>query len=402
MSLRRTALVRLPSFRGLTLAVLAHSVAVVGEQVVLGWLVLELTDSPLMVGAALGVRMAPLLLAGIPAGVVADRADRLRLIRLSGLVMAGAAAALGILTLLGLVRLWALLLLTLLAGAVRALHQAARQGQAHDIAGAGRLVEALATLGFAMRVGGLAGSIGAGVLIARLGPGAAYLAVAAAHLVSVTFVWPARTPGSAPPAAGSGSAWENLTGFLALVRQDRVLPLLMGLTAAGEVLGFSHQTVLPSLARDILAVGPEGLGLMMAAKQVGGIAGIVLVSRLVHARGNGGAFLAALGGFGAALFLLGLAGSFPAVLVVLVVANGMGAACDVLGQTLIQLAVPGARQGRAAGAWVVAIGTAPLGQLQIGAVASWLGVGAALGTSGLALALAALAGAVGFPRLRRL
>ena len=69
---------------------------------------------------------------------------------------------------------------------------------------------------------------------------------------------------------------------------------------------------------------------------------------------------------------------------------------------MIHLAMPAARRGRAGGAWVVAIGTAPLGQLQIGALASAIGVGAALGANGLAL-LAVTAGvAVLAPRLRKL
>jgi hypothetical protein len=99
----------------------------VAEQVVLGWLTLELTDSPLLVGVALGARMAPLVVAGIPAGLVG---------------------------------LWSLLLLlTLAAGAVRALQQTAQQTYAVDLAGPARLVDALAVIGLAMRAGGLAGSL---------------------------------------------------------------------------------------------------------------------------------------------------------------------------------------------------------------------------------------------------
>ena len=66
------------------LGVFFHSLSMVGEQVVLGWFILELTDSALMVGVALGLRNLPLLLVGIPAGVVADRGDRVKLLQASG------------------------------------------------------------------------------------------------------------------------------------------------------------------------------------------------------------------------------------------------------------------------------------------------------------------------------
>jgi hypothetical protein len=168
------------------------------------------------------------------------------------------------------------------------------------------------------------------------------------------------------------------------------------------MLGFSHQALLPSLARDVLQVGPEGLGVMTAARQVGGLAGIAFTSGLGGARGYGPLFLSVLVGFGASLVALGFAPSFTVVLLILVGANALGAVTDVLAQTLIQLAVPSGLRGRAGGAWVVSIGMAPLGQFQVGALASLFGVSAALGVNGVALMAVGTAAALLVPRLRRL
>jgi hypothetical protein len=178
----------------------------------------------------------------------------------------------------------------------------------------------------------------------------------------------------------------------------------MALTAGAEVLGFAHQTLLPSLTRDVLRAGPEGLGVMNAARAVGGILGL-LVSMRASAVGGGTLFLAVLVCFGASLVALGVAPSlvgFAGVVAVVVAANACGALADLLAQTLLQLSVPPHLRGQAGGAWVVAIGLAPLGQLQIGALASLLGVSAALGASGLALVALAGAVAVWVPRVRRL
>ena len=76
-----TALLRLPGFSRFACSTLLSTIAFAGEQVVLGWLALELTNSPLLVGVALALRMVPLLIVGLPAGVLADRGDRLALLR---------------------------------------------------------------------------------------------------------------------------------------------------------------------------------------------------------------------------------------------------------------------------------------------------------------------------------
>ena len=90
------------------------------------------------------------------------------------------------------------------------------------------------------------------------------------------------------------SVWRNVVGFFTLVRRDPMLLTLMFLTAAAEVLGFSHQTLLPSLARDVLHTGPEGLGVLNAARSVGGIVGLLASMRGLS--GGGALFLAVLAG----------------------------------------------------------------------------------------------------------
>src|SRR2546428_13923253 len=91
----RLALFRLPDFRRLAASILGNSIGMMGESVVLGWLTLELTNSPFLVGAALGVRMLPLFFVGVPAGVLADRLPRRRVLIATSAGQALAAAAIG-------------------------------------------------------------------------------------------------------------------------------------------------------------------------------------------------------------------------------------------------------------------------------------------------------------------
>jgi hypothetical protein len=381
--------------------VLLNSVGMMGENVVLGWLTLELTNSPFMVGAAMGMRALPLFFVGVPAGAVADRFSRRRLLMVTGLCQALVATSLGIVVLLGAVTVTYVMLLTLAAGVLRGVEHAARQSYAHDVVGPAALVSGLAVLGVAMRVGWLVGSLGVGAVIARFGAGFAYLAVAAGFLASAAVLWSSTAPRRARGAA-VGSLWQSVVDFLVAMGRHRTLLVLMMLTAGAEVLGFAHQAVLPSLARDVLGVGPEGLGALYAARAVGGVAGLAMATT----RGNAGGsvFVAVLLTFGVSLILLGGAPyvvGFAGVFVVVVVVNAAGALADLFAQSLLQLSVPAELRGRAGGAWVVAIGLAPLGQLQIGALASLFGVSIALGASGLALVILVGATAMAFPRVKR-
>ncbi len=405
MPIRSRSLLRVRPFRSVAIATVVNAIGMMGETVVLGWLTLELTGSPFWVGVAMGARALPFLLVGVPAGALADRVSRQRLLVATGVGQAVMAAALGTLALLGLASLGLIVALTFANGAIRATEQAARQSYAHDVVGAVDLVDGFAILGAATRVGWLIGSLVAGWVIATAGSGAAYLAVAGGYLAGAVALVPAAAPAPAS-SVPHGSLWRSVAEFARAVRTDSVLLGLMLLTAGAEILGFSHQVLLPSLARDVLRVGPEGLGALNAARSIGGIAGLALIwARRRGSDGGGALFLVVLVMFGVALVGLGVAPrvvGFTGVFVLLVAVNAAGAITDLLAQSLMQLRVPAHLRGRAGGAWVVAIGLAPLGQLQVGALASAFGVGAALASSGVGLVLLAGAAALVFPRLWRL
>ena len=383
---------------------LLNSVGMMGEVVVLGWVSLELTNSPFLVGVAMSMRALPLFFVGAPAGALADRFSRRRLLMVTGLGQALTSGTLGVLSLLGLVAYEHLLALTLAAGTLRGLEHAARQSYTHDVVGGPALMKGLAVLGIGMRSGWLVGSLGAGAIIAHFGSGFAYLAVALGFMLGGLALLPAsrEKPHEAPHGE---SVWQSVLGFANAVRTDASLLTLMLLTAGAEVLGFSHQALLPSLARDVLRTGPEGLGALAAARSVGGILGLVAAYGRGAAWGGGALFVGVLLAFGASLVALGLAPmlvGLAGVWVVLVAVNAAGALADLLAQSLLQLSMPDHLRGRAGGAWVVAIGLAPVGQMQIGALASLLGVSIALGASGLALVVLAGSTALLVPRLRRL
>jgi hypothetical protein len=392
---------RYPDFRVLWASAILTGIGYIGESVVLGWLLLEETDSPFVVGAGIALRALPNFLLGIPGGAVADRFDRRRLIRLVSDVTGLVSATLGLLALNDALGVGLILVGTFIGGCVRSLGQTARTSYAFDIVGPSRVVGGTALMNLGQRVGGIVGSLGVGAVLVGFGAGEAYLTLAAAHFASAAVLLLARTSGQSAPISRP-PVWQGVREFIAEIGVNRVLALCVLLTAAVEVLGFSHQSVMPSIARDVLDVGPEGLGLLNAFGSAGGMIAILTVSIWGELQRKGRAFLIVLLAFGAAIVLLGVSGTFALALLAIALVAGLAALTDLLSQSLVQSAVANDLRGRAMGAWILAIGLGPVGHLQIGALAALTSVTAALVTNGLLLMLLAVGTMVAGRQVRRL
>ena len=135
----------------------------------------------------------------------------------------------------------------------------------------------------------------------------------------------------------------------------------MVLTALTEILGFTHMTLLPVFAKEVLHVGPAGLGVMTAARQVGGLIGLWILAALASIRKKGLMMFVTATGFGAGLMVFSVAGEFYAFIAVLLFVNACAMAVDTLYKTLMQELVSDEERGRAMGSWVLSIGFAPGG-----------------------------------------
>ncbi len=372
-----------------------------GEMVAIGWFVLQLTDSPFMVGVSMALRLAPNFVLGIPAGAIADSVDRRRLIRWLNVGMAAPVGALGLLILSGDARLWHVLALVTAAGGLQSFHQAARASYTYDIVGPGLALHGLSAILVTSTLGRLLGSIAAGSATARIGVDAAFLILAGVYLLAALTALFLSAPGQSAP-ADRASPLESLAGFLKEIKTNRLLLALSVSTALLEMLGFSHSALLPTIARDVLQVDAEGLGLISGLQSLGGLAGVLFLAGWGNRGARGAVYLVVIAMFGGSLALLGFASSFTLVLFALIILSGMMALADILSQGLMQLAVPNEFRGRAMGSWVLATGFGPIGSLQIGGLATLAGVTLALSASGVGLVLLALGIAIFAPRIRRM
>ena len=395
------ASLRIRDFRLLWASTLLYSLATGMEQVSVGWLIFELTGSELMVGVGAAARMLPFFLLGLLSGAIADRWERLALLRVGTIGASAVALVMALLLLGGLDNVWVVIALVAALGCTFAFVLTVRQTFTYDIVGPEYALNGLALGAMAMQGGGIAGSLASGAVIEVAGPGWQFGAAAVCYLCSAAATLAIGNPvRSARPA--SASVLRNLAGYVRLLRNYRLLMVLMLLTAATEILGFTHMTLLPVFAKEVLHVGPTGLGVMTAGRQAGGLLGLWVLAGLGGVRKKGLMMFVTATGFGAGLMAFSLSGNIYSFIGVLLFVNACAMAVDTLYKTLMQDLVSDEERGRAMGSWVLSIGFAPVGHVGVGALAGVVGAPRALLINGAALAVISVVAAIGLPRIRRL
>ena len=195
---------------------------------------------------------------------------------------------------------------------------------------------------------------------------------------------------------------QNLAGYIRFLRQNRTLLVLMCLASITEVFGFTHMTLLPVFAKEVLGVGPVGLGYLTAVRQAGGLLGLALLANLKDYRRKGLLMFLIAGAFGVGLMAFSVSSALVYFIVVLAAVNACAMSVDTLYKTLMQTNVPDEQRGRAMGSWVLSIGVGPVGHLGVGGLATALGAQGALLVNGAVLAGVSVAAFIGLPRIRRL
>ena len=398
---RLVTALRYPDFRVLWLSTVANQLGWGMQQVLLGWLIFDMTGSGGMVGTIFAVRSLPNLVIGMAAGSITDRFDRRLIMRLSCAALVLISLAVAWLQFAGLLTVGPLLLATFLMGSAQAFYMTARQVYVYDIVGANQAINGIALVSLAQWVGGIIGSLLTGGLIAWKGPGAAFLVMGLTYSLGILVMFQLKHAGSSAPESRE-PILENLLNYFRALKNNRTMLTLMISTSGAEILGFSHQVMLPILASEVLGVGSVGLGLLTAFRFFGSALGVFAVAGLERLRRRGLLLLAVIVMFGLGQILLGQSPLFWVAVVFVVLINLMASATDILHHTLLQLSVSNAERGRAMGSWIVGIGTAPVGQLEVGYLAEATSARVALLVNGVALVTLALVMGVLMPRLRRL
>ena len=379
-------------FRWLWLSTFAWNFARWMEMTVVGWVALELTGSPWLV-ALVGVsRSAFLPVAGPITGALSDRFDRVALIKIAqwGNVLAVGAVAVALLA--GRGAYWQLVASSLWLGASWGIDWPSRRALVADLVGPERVLQAVVLDNVTQNVSRIAGPLLGGILLAAWGGPGAFGVLAASFLLASATLAPVR-PAARVVRGPARSVWRELAAGLAYVRRDPAMWGVLVITVFMNCLLFPYHQLLSVFAEQVLHVGPVGLGYLGAANGVGAFLGLLVLPPLrgLHRQGiafAGGSCLAC-----AALVLFATSRCFGLSLALLL-ATGLGTAAFGTMQSTITLSrAEPAMRGRAMGLVALAIGSAPLGTLEVGALVEWLGAPLAVAlNAGLCGALVAAVG----------
>jgi MFS family permease len=367
-----------------------------------GWLVLELTNSPGLLGLTSAVANAPTLLLSLFAGVLADRVDRRRLLVATQLAAATLAGILALLTMTGVVEFWHVVVIAGLSGAVGALAMPAFQAIVSTIVDRRAIGNAVALNSAQFNLGRIVGPAAAGTAIAAGGIALAFWANAIALLVVALVLATLRIGSAANVVRAEASLWANLLDGIVYLRRDRVIRLLVLLAAAPGLFILNYLMLMPVYARDILGVGAPGLGVLTGAIGVGALTGALGVAVLRPSGGSGKLLLAGLTLSSTALIAFAVSRSLPVSLVALAVLGGSQVAYYTTTATLIQMLVPARLRGRVSSLYVLtSLGVMPFGNLLAGVVAQRFHPTMALAGGGFATLIVVAWVVIRFPELQR-
>jgi MFS family permease len=338
------------------------------QNVALAWFVIELSSSPIAVGALAFCRFAPYTALGLVAGSIVDRFDTRRLVMATQAAAMVFSTALAVVVLAGVASLPVVLVLATLLGVAIVFDAPGRQALTYEMVGPDELPNAVALNSSLLNSSRVVGPALAGLVIATAGVGVCF-AINAASFVAVLAALLLMDAETLHPAEKdrTTSLLGGVREAFGVVAASPTLRTVLTVIVIVSTVGFNFNVVLPLLASNRLHVGAEGFGLLSASFGAGAVVGALVVA--TRGRASWRAFLLGTAGFGVGMLLLAPV-TLPWLAGVLLFAIGVCFTMLTSNATaLVQLAAPGRLRGRAVGLYLFAfIGFAPLG----GLVAGWL------------------------------
>jgi len=366
--------------------------------VALAWQMYDLTGRAFDLGLVGLMQFVPALVCALPAGQLVDRVDRRRVLAASLLMQAAASLVLAWGSLQGWIGREIIFALCVVLGVARALQMPSQQAIVPALVPAAELPRAFAAASSLLKIAVVGGPVLGGFVYA-LGPAAVY-ALCLLLLVAATLALATLAP--IPPAHDQPAvSWGTLFGGLTFIWRRKPVLGAISLDLFAVLLG-GATALLPIYAKDVLATGPWGLGILRAAPALGALVMGITLARRPLARHVGRRMFAAVALYGASIVVFGLSHDFALSFVALAVGGAADMVSVIVRQTLVQIDTPDAMRGRVSAVNSLFIGASnELGEFRAGTVAEWIGpVGAVVAGGVGTLAVVALWMRV-FPSLAR-
>ena len=360
------------------------------QQVTLGWLLYDLTGSSILLGALNGLRVFPFLIASPIAGVAADRMNRRSLILGTQYVLMVTAIGMGMLVASGSLQVWHLFAFTVVTGFTWAFVDPVRQSVIPNVVPKSDLMNAVALNSSAFNLTKILGPSLGGLLILWFGTAGNFFVQSLAYIgVLLAMYWIEIPP--TPGEARRSSALANLKEGLVYVWSNPIVFALMTAALVPRVFAMPYQTLMPVFQKDVLGVGPEGLGMLLAAPGIGAIlAGLFLATLANRIRHQGFVLLGSLILLGVMLNVFSWTRSFPMALLALIGIGIFQILYMATTHTLLQVIVPDQLRGRVMSIYALDRGLMPAGALVAGVSSHYIGAPMTVSYMGLVVIVLAL------------
>jgi MFS family permease len=371
------------------------------EGVAQSWLVLELTDSPLLLGLTGLTFAAPTIALTLLGGVIADRADRRRIMILSQCASALTFVFLATLIVFEWVALWHVLAAAFLSGCVRAFDRPSRMALLPQMVPKEDIANAVAVGGTIWQLNRLVGPAVAGMLIYLIGIGPTYYFCFFASL-SAVLLWLGIQLAPFTTVPSSGGVLHHMKEGVNFIRTNEIYYTFIGMTFFNSVFGMSYLILMPVFARSVLNVGAQGFGFLQSAGGAGALIGVLAVAWFSHSRGQSRLAIFGAIAFGIFLISFALSNSYQLSLILAVALGVASQFYMTIISTILQVNLPNELRGRVMGIYGLTWELMPVGGMIAGAIAEFAGAPMAVGFGGFMVAGMAIAVAIFLPSVRRL
>ena len=402
------ASLKLPDYFFLWVGMLASAFAMNMQLVAQGWLVYEMTASAMsLVWVSLSF-MAPQVVFSLAGGVLADRVPKKPVLAWAPVINGVATLALALVILFGQVRLAHFICVSLLNGTVMALSIPARMALIPEIVGERLMFNAMAYNMTAWNLSRILGPALAGFVIAifaggdtgsAFGVGLVYLALSALYFASGLSIAFIRHPALPLPGERASPLREMHEGMAYVLRSPVVGGLIL-LSILPFMFGLTINTLLPAFAQDVLAGGPDDLGLLMTAMGTGAILGSLTLAKMGSIPHKGYWIIGTGSLWGALLAAFAFTADFAQSAALVAVIGFITAVNMSMTRSLIQLQAERQMRGRIMSIDMMSHGLMLFGALPIGYIAESAGVAAGLMASGAILCLSTFCLGMAMPKVR--
>lgn len=384
------ASLKLRDYRLLWSGMVGSAFAMNMQLVAQGWLVYEMTTSPMKLAWVSLASTLPQIFLSLVGGVLADRARKREIILIGQAINGIATLLMAVIVITGHVQFWHFIWVGLIHGSMNALSIPARNAFIPDIVGEPLMFNAMAfntaawnlsrILGPAL-AGGMIAVIAGGDTSSHFAVGIVYFVLSVLYFVAAGTVMSMQHKGKAQRRRDTG-VFQQVTAGTRYVRRSPVIGGLILLTIVSFVLGAPVQMLMPAFNSDVLNGGPDDLGLLMAAMGVGAIAGSLTLSKLGGLRRKGfWLFFNSLFWGVALIWLAACTTDFWAMIAV----GAIGFISSVgmsMNRTIVVLHASPRMRGRIMSIDTMTHGLMPLGVLPIGYVAETVSIQMGLGLAG--------------------